>query len=118
MRRETGQAAVEFAIVIPVMLVAVLGIVQVGLALRNELAVQLAAREGARAASVTIDSAAAASDAAARSVDLPIEVETAVLDGQVTVTATYVDGTDVAIIGAFIGPVTHTASVTMTLEPP
>ena len=33
-------------------------------------------------------------------------------------TATYVDDTDVAIIGAFIGPVTHTASVTMTMEPP
>jgi Flp pilus assembly protein TadG len=117
-RRESGQAAVEFAIVIPVMLVAVLGIVQVGLALRNELAVQLAAREGARAASVTTDSAAAARDAAARSVHLPVDIETAVGDGQVTVTATYVDDTDVAIIGAFIGPVTHTASVTMTMEPP
>ncbi len=35
-----------------------------------------------------------------------------------TVTATYVDDTDVAIIGAFIAPVTHTASVTMAIEPP
>jgi Flp pilus assembly protein TadG len=118
MTHQSGQAAVEFAIVIPVMLVAVLGIVQVGLAFRNELAVQLAAREGARAAAVTTDSAGAASAAAARAVGLPVEVETAIGDGQVTVTATYVDDTDVAIIGAFIGPVTHTASVTMTMEPP
>jgi Flp pilus assembly protein TadG len=118
MTHQSGQAAVEFAIVIPVMLVAVLGIVQVGLALRNELAVQLAAREGARAAAVTTDSAAAANAAAARAVDLPVDVETTIGDGQITVTATYVDDTDVAIIGAFIGPVTHTASVTMTMEPP
>ena len=115
---ESGQAAVEFAIVIPVMLVAVLGIVQVGLALRNDFAVQLAAREGARAAAVTTDSAAAASAAAARAVDLPVDVETTVGNGRVTVTATYVDDTDIAIIGAFIGPITHTASVTMTMEPP
>jgi Flp pilus assembly protein TadG len=115
---ESGQAAVEFAIVLPVMLIAVLGVVQVGVALRNELAVQLAAREGARAASVTTDAAGAAGAAAARSVDLPVAMATSVGGGLVTVTATYVDDTDVAIIGAFIGPVTHTASVTMAVEPP
>jgi hypothetical protein len=31
---------------------------------------------------------------------------------------TYVDPVDVAIIGALIGPVTHTATVTMAVEPP
>jgi hypothetical protein len=34
------------------------------------------------------------------------------------VSVTYVDPTDVAIIGRFIGPITHRASVTMVLEPP
>ena len=63
---DSGQAAVEFAIVLPVILVVVLGIVQVGLAMRNELAVELAAREGARAASVTTDAAGAADAAAER----------------------------------------------------
>jgi Flp pilus assembly protein TadG len=117
-RRESGQAAVEFALVLPVVLLAVLGIVQVGVALRNELAVQLAAREGARAAAVTTDAGSAAAAAAARSVDLPVETATSVGGGLVTVTATYVDDTDVAVIGAFIGPVVHTASVTMAIEPP
>lgn len=115
---ESGQAAVEFAIVLPVALVAALGIVQVGLALRNELAVDLAAREGARAAAVTTDMSAAATDAATASVDLPIGVTVSSSAQDVTVTVTYVDDTDVAIIGAFIGPITHTASVTMALEPP
>ncbi len=115
---DTGQAAVEFAIVLPVALVAVLGIVQVGVALRNELAVNVAAREGARAAAVTTDMSAAATSATLAAVHLSIEVSTVANDRDVTVTATYVDDTDVAIIGAFIGPVTHTASVTMALEPP
>jgi Flp pilus assembly protein TadG len=115
---DSGQAAVEFAIVTPVVLVAVLGIVQVGLTLRNELAVELAAREGARAAAVTTDAAGAAADAARRSVALPVDIAVSVGGADVTVTATYVDDTDVAIIGAFIAPVTHTASVTMAIEPP
>ena len=36
----------------------------------------------------------------------------------VSVTVTYVDPTDIAIIGAAIGPVTHTATATMAIEPP
>jgi hypothetical protein len=36
----------------------------------------------------------------------------------VTVTVTYVDPTDIAIIGAAIGPVTHRATATMAIEPP
>ena len=49
---------------------------------------------------------------------LPIDIAVTSGAETVTVTATYVDDTDVAIIGAFIGPVTHTASVTMAIEPP
>lgn len=117
-RGEAGQAAVEFAIVLPVALVVVLGVVQVGLALRNELAVNVAAREGARAAAVTTDMSAAAAQAARGAVSLPVEVTASASDRDVTVTVTYVDNTDIAIIGAFMGPITHTASVTMVLEPP
>jgi Flp pilus assembly protein TadG len=117
-RGDAGQAAVEFAIVLPVALIAVLGIVQVGIALRNELAVNVAAREGARAAAVTADVSAAAVEAARNAADLPLEITASAGDRSVTVTASYVDDTDVAIIGAFIAPITHTASVTMALEPP
>jgi hypothetical protein len=51
-------------------------------------------------------------------VNVPIDVATAVDASTVTVTVTYVDRVDVAILGSLIGPVTHTASVTMALEPP
>ena len=48
-----GQATVEFALALPIVLIVILGMTQVGVAIRNELAVELAAREGARAASVS-----------------------------------------------------------------
>lgn len=116
--RADGQAAVEFALVLPVVLVMAFGLVVVGVAVRNELAVELAAREGARAAVVSASPAAAAATAATRAVGMPIDVATTSDATTVTVTVTYVDPVDVAIIGALIGPVTHTASVTMAIEPP
>lgn len=117
-RGDDGQAAVEFAVALPIVVVAMLAIAQVGVAVRNELAVELAAREGARAAAVSSDATGAATDAARRAVDLPIDVHVAIGAATVSVTVTYVDPTDVAIIGAAIGPVTHEATATMAIEPP
>ena len=95
-----------------------LAIAQIGVSIRNEVAVELAAREGARAAAVSADPSGAAEAAARRAVDLPFEVSTRAGGDTVTVTITYLDPTDIALIGAAIGPVTHTASATMALEPP
>jgi uncharacterized protein (UPF0333 family) len=113
-----GQASVEFALALPVVVVMALGLVLVGTAVRNELAVELAAREGARAAAVSATPAAAATGAAQRAVTLPIEVTTSGDASTVTVTVTYIDPVDVAIVGSLIGSVTHTASATMAIEPP
>jgi Flp pilus assembly protein TadG len=115
--RQAGQATVEFALALPIVLLVILGMTQVGVAIRNELAVELAAREGVRAASVSASPAAAASAAAAAAVELPISVTTSVTASSVTVMVTYIDPTDVAIIGRLIGPSTHQATATMALEP-
>ena len=115
---DRGQAAVEFAVALPLVVVAMLAIAQVGVTVRNELAVELAAREGARAAAVSAQPSVAASTAAGRAVDLPIDVTVASGATTVSVTVTYVDTTDIAIIGAAIGPVTHRATATMAIEPP
>ena len=112
-----GQATVEFALALPIVLIVMLGMTQVGVAIRNELAVELAAREGARAASVSSNPAGAASSAATAAVDLPISVATRVSGPRVTVTVTYIDPTDVAIIGRFLGPSTHRAIAIMAFEP-
>ena len=42
--RDRGQAAVEFAVALPIVVVVILAIAQAGLAMRNEIAVALAAR--------------------------------------------------------------------------
>ena len=51
-RSESGQAAVEFALVAPILIALLLGIVQAGIAFNNYLAVTDAARAGARKAVV------------------------------------------------------------------
>lgn len=114
---DAGQATVEFALALPIVLIVMLGLTQVGVAIRNELAVELAAREGARAAAVSAAPAGAASGAAQRVVDLPIAVTTSVTGERVSVTVSYVDPTDVPIIGRLLGPSTHTATATMANEP-
>jgi len=113
-----GQAAVEFAVALPLIVIAMLAIAQIGVSVRNEVAVELAAREGARAAAVAADAHGAADEAARRATRLPIDVDVAVTAQTVSVTVTYDDPTDLAIIGAAIGHVTHSATATMTIEPP
>jgi len=51
-RPEHGTAAVEFALVLPIVLAIVLALVQVGLLVRDRLLVESAVRSGARAAAV------------------------------------------------------------------
>jgi Flp pilus assembly protein TadG len=52
LRRDEGQAIVEFAIVLPILVLLVFGITQFGMAFRNYLAITDAARVAARAAAV------------------------------------------------------------------
>jgi len=70
-RSERGTAAVEFALVLPLVLVVALALVQTGLLVRDRLLVEAAARAGARAAAVQEDPAAirSAALAAAPSLD-------------------------------------------------
>lgn len=115
---ERGQATVEFAVALGVIAVLAVAIARVGVVIRDELAVGLAAREGARAAAVAADPASAAVDAATRAVSLPISVTTSSGSTTVTVTVAYTDGGGSSIISRLFGAVTHRASATMALEPP
>jgi Flp pilus assembly protein TadG len=116
---DVGQAAVELALCLPVVVVLVLGVLQVGLVARDQLAVELAAREAARAAAVSAEPAGAANAAAERLIALrPLEVTTIVGPTTVTVRVSARSATDVPVIGAFVDDVDLRASVTMALEPP
>ena len=59
LRSPRGSAAVEFATVLPLVAVALLLVAQMGLLVAQQLAVQHAAREGARTAAITNDDDAA-----------------------------------------------------------
>src|SRR5204863_562465 len=61
--REGGQASVEAALVLPLVITMLLAVVQVGLVVRAEVLVTHAAREAARAAAVNSDPQAATSAA-------------------------------------------------------
>lgn len=116
---ERGQAAVELALVLPLVVLFVLGVLQVALVARDQLAIELAAREAARAAAVSADPSAAASLAANRVASLdPLDVSVSTSGDVVHVTVRYVNTTDVAIIGQAIDDVTLEATATMAWEPP
>lgn len=51
-RREEGQAAVEFALITPILIVLLLAVIQVGVAFHNYITITDAARSGARTAAV------------------------------------------------------------------
>ena len=115
---QSGQATIEFALVLPVVAVVAVGLLQVGVSVANQLAVELAAREGARAASVSADVAGAATRAAARTTSLDVTVEARAAGEVVAVRVEFVDDVTIPFIGRFIGPLRHSATAFMALEPP
>ena len=118
-RRDAGQAAIEFALALPLLAIAVLGAAQVVDLAADRLAVGAAARAGARAAAAAQASGSAASDAAlAATGTRPLTVEVSERTSMVTVTVTHINPTAVPVIGALIGDVELTASATMPIEPP
>ena len=115
-----GQATLELALVLPLVLAITLLVVQVGLVVRDQQLVLNAAREGARSAA-TDPVAAAARQAAVNSGDLDadrLDVVLASDAASVTVTVTYRSATDVPLVGPLLGDVTLTESVTMHRETP
>ena len=116
---DNGQATVELALALPLLCLMLLGMVQVAVIGRGQLSVQLAAHDAVRAAAVSADPATAASTAALNAISLrPLNVEVATDDTTITVTVSYIDHTDISMVGALLSDVTVQASATMALEPP
>jgi Flp pilus assembly protein TadG len=118
-QRDLGQATVELALCLPLLFIFLLGIVQLIVIVRDQLAVQLAAREAARAEAVAAPFGGSAEAAANRSVALrPLSISTALSIDTVTVTVAHVTHTEVPLIGALLPDIEVTATATMALEPP
>ena len=96
----------------------VLGVLQVALVGRDRLAIELAAREGARAAAVSADPTVAARAAAERVTALrPLTVAVSVDADTVTVEVRAA-ATALPLVGAAVHGVELSATATMALEPP
>ena len=120
---ERGQASVEVALLLPVLVLVLLVILQVGLIGRDLVLVSHASREAARAAAVDPDPGAA--EAAARASGgldprrLTVSVTGRGAAGSlVQVTVRYRAGTDVPLVGALLGERTIRSSTTMRVEDP
>jgi len=117
-RSDGGQATVELALVLPVVVVLALGLIQVGLVVRSAVLVQHSAREGVRVAA-TGGSTREVEDAVIGSSGLsPRDSQvTRSIDGdRVTVQVVHVARTEVPLVGPLLPEVTLTATVTMRRE--
>lgn len=118
---QRGQATVELALVLPVVVLLALMILQAGLVAKDFLLVQHAAREAARAAAVE-PSAPTARSAAVDAGGLSGHRLTVVWSGgsdpgdRGTASITYRSPTQVPLVGRLIGDVTLSGEVTVRIE--
>jgi Flp pilus assembly protein TadG len=114
---ERGQASVELALVLPVLILFLLGLVQTALVARDQVLLQDAARAAAREASVGADPARVR-DAARRSLaGVTVDVRrTGGVGEPVVVVARYHDRTDLPIVGGVYPDVDLIARATMRAE--
>jgi Flp pilus assembly protein TadG len=118
---ERGQAAVELALVTPLLFVLLLAVVQIGLVIRDDVLVVDAAREGARAAAV--DPAPGAAEKAVRQVPgldpsrLRVIATRGVGSGAtVRVEVDYDEMADVPLLEGFVGAISLHATAVLRIE--
>ena len=128
MKSEDGQAAVEFALIVPILLVFLLAIIEVGIAFSHYVTLTDAARVGARKAilvriggATPTDATQAVRDAAAGldQSQLGVNVDDSawnVSGSQITVTATYPYALNIPLIGLSLMSGTITAKAEERLE--
>ena len=116
-RSDRGQATVELALVLPVLLLLLLALIQTALVARDEVLVQDAARAAVREASVGADDSRIR-DAARRSLgDVEVTVHRSRGIGEpVSVEIRYVDHTKLPLVGPLYPDVVLHATATMRAE--
>lgn len=118
---DRGQAAVELALVLPLVAALALALLQVALVVRDQVLVVHAAREGARAAAVSDDPGAAQAAALAGASLIPDRVVVEAsgrgeAGSRVRVLVRYVSVTDLPLVGPLVGDVELSGSASMRVE--
>ncbi|MEX0665040.1 MAG: TadE family type IV pilus minor pilin [Acidimicrobiia bacterium] len=115
--RERGQATVEFALVLPILVLALLAVLQVALVVRDHIAVVHAAREAARAASVDPDPSRAVRAARRTLPGARVHVGRRGRVGEpITVVVTYRSSTELPLVGPLFPDPTLRSRVVMRVE--
>jgi len=117
-----GQAAVEVALALPVVVVLLLAVVQVLVSGGEQVALQHVAREAARAAALAEDGSPVAAGAlAGRAAAPPLRLDRlalTVVAGATEVRAdAHYEGTRLPLVGALLGPIRLEAHAVMRREP-
>ena len=120
-RGDGGQASVELALVLPLVMLLLLAVVQLGLVVRDQILVVHAAREAVREAAVdpAADAPRRAALASSTLSDTRLTVTTTgrgAVGSRVRVEVAYRASTGVPLLGAAMGDVTLRASATMRVE--
>ena len=123
-KNEKGASAVEFALILPILIMLVFGIFQFGIAYNNYIALTHAAREGARLAAVTVitDENIAWFENRVQESAPSVTIESITLSGQdgdigypVTVTVTgEVLNIEIPLVGSW--PIQLTSTATLRIE--
>lgn len=116
---DAGQATVEVALAVPLLVIVMLFGVQIALVIRDQIATIAAAREAARAVVVADGKTGVADAAVARTAALNQSrrsVKVSINGGLVTAIVTYRSPTDLPLVGIFIPDITVHSSATMALE--
>jgi len=118
LRSDSGQSSVEFALVLPLVLVVLLALLQGGVLLRDQLLVTSAAREGAREAAVSAQLARveAAARRAAPNLALGVTLRRGRARGESAVVTVTARPVRLPLVGAIVAGRTLRSSATMRVE--
>ncbi|MCM3602696.1 pilus assembly protein [Robertmurraya korlensis] len=124
MKSQKGQSMVEFALVIPILILLLFAILDFGRVFHAYLAIDHAGREAARAASIGKDDSTIRSTAVSKASSISLaESQVAISPGgvkssgsQVTITITYPISFLTPVISNITGPITLTNSTVMRVE--
>lgn len=116
--RASGQATVEFVLVLPMVLLVLLALLQFGLYMVEQLQISGAAREGAREATVRSDRRAIedAARRAAPELDMSIDVERPGQRGAPAVVQVSAPATRLPLVGSIVARHELRATATMRVE--
>ena len=124
MRSEKGQAMVEFALVVPLLVMLLFGIIDFGRIFHTYLAIDHASREAARVASIGESDATIVSTAVTNAASVSLKSgQVSVSPGgtkssgsDVTITITYPISFLTPVVSSITGPITLSSSTVMRVE--